>query len=134
MPPITGVNLCLLVRFIPTASMTIASVLLSSISVYGLVEASFQNFATGLILAAVASELFPLMVGEGVSQASSMIGITVGFFVGLVILNRVETCVEYTGKEPQVGSTHSASERRLSSSNAGHKKSDIPFCLEGNQV
>jgi hypothetical protein len=95
MAPITGVNLGFLVGFIPTASMTLASILLSSITVHSLVEASVQNFAAGLILAAVAAELFPLMIGENVTTTDSMIGVTVGFAVGLTILNSVETIVGY---------------------------------------
>ena len=49
---ITGVALGFLVGAIPTVSMTIASIVLTSISVTALVEAAFQNFAAGLILAA----------------------------------------------------------------------------------
>ena len=49
---ITGVSLGFLVGAIPTISMTIASVVLTSISTTALVEAAFQNFAAGLILAA----------------------------------------------------------------------------------
>ena len=56
-------------------------------------EAGFQNFAAGLIIAAVAEELFPLMV-EG-SSSDSMIGITVGFVVGLAVLNGIEAFIEH---------------------------------------
>ena len=49
---ITGVSLGFLVGAIPTISMTIASVVLTSITVTVLVEAAFQNFAAGLIIAA----------------------------------------------------------------------------------
>jgi zinc transporter ZupT len=128
MAPITGVNLGFLVGFIPTASMTLASILLSSITVHSLVEASVQNFAAGLILSAVAAELFPLMIGEDVTTTDSMIGVTVGFAVGLTILNSVETIVGYVisfvEKAPEEGSMHSQS-RRLSA--AERKKTDIPF-------
>lgn len=49
---ITGISLGFLVGGIPTVSMTVASFALTSLHVSSLVEAAFQNFAAGLILAA----------------------------------------------------------------------------------
>lgn len=49
---ITGVDLGFLIGAIPTISMIVASAVLTSINVTGLVEAAFQNFAAGLIIAA----------------------------------------------------------------------------------
>eukprot|EP00595_Chromulina_sp_UTEXLB2642_P000206 CAMPEP_0196762396 /NCGR_PEP_ID=MMETSP1095-20130614/1835_1 /TAXON_ID=96789 ORGANISM="Chromulina nebulosa, Strain UTEXLB2642" /NCGR_SAMPLE_ID=MMETSP1095 /ASSEMBLY_ACC=CAM_ASM_000446 /LENGTH=218 /DNA_ID=CAMNT_0042113155 /DNA_START=34 /DNA_END=686 /DNA_ORIENTATION=- len=85
---ITGVSLGFLIGAIPTISMTLSSWLLSSIKVSTHIEAGIQNFAAGLILAAVAAELFPLMLEA--TRADSMIGITVGFAVGLSTLNGLE--------------------------------------------
>lgn len=94
---------------IPTVSMILTSMLLSSIEVSPMIEAGFQNFAAGLIIAAVAEELFPLMLDGTPSE--SMIGITVGFVVGLGILHGVEAFVGYiedaADKLLDNGSTHS---------------------------
>ena len=89
-----AVNLALLVGMIPTVSMGVASYFLSHVTVSGVVEACFQNFAAGLILAAVAAELFPLLLTNDVSTGQSIGGITVGFAIGLLILNATEWFVD----------------------------------------
>lgn len=55
------VDLGFAIGAIPTVCMLLASMVLYSIEVSDHVEAAFQNFAAGLILAAVAAELFPLV-------------------------------------------------------------------------
>ena len=57
-----------------------------------MVEAGFQNFAAGLILAAVAEELFPLMaqVPGGVGAS----GEAIGFAAGLIIVYGTEVFIE----------------------------------------
>ena len=84
------VYLALLVGMIPTVSMVMASFFLSHVTVSGVMEACFQNFAAGLILAAVAAELFPLLLANDVSTTQSVVGITVGFAIGLMVLNATE--------------------------------------------
>lgn len=93
--PLSGVSLAFLVGGIPTLTMGLASLLLTSVSVSALTEAAFQNFAAGLILAAVASELFPLMIGSDISPSNSMIGISAGFAIGLLMLNGTEAAIDY---------------------------------------
>jgi hypothetical protein len=95
MPLLHSYSLAFLVGGIPTLTMGLASLLLTSISVSSLTEAAFQNFAAGLILAAVASELFPLMIGSDISPSNSMIGISAGFAIGLLMLNGTEAAIEY---------------------------------------
>lgn len=73
--------------------MTLSSILLSNIQVSPSVEAIFQNFAGGLILAVVAAELFPLML-EG-TVVNSMVGVTIGFIFALCLLNGLEVFIEY---------------------------------------
>lgn len=51
----------ILIGGIPTTSMLIASFALMNLKIPPLIEACFQNFCAGLILAAVAMELLPLM-------------------------------------------------------------------------
>lgn len=88
--------------------MLLASYILYTYEVHALVEATFQNFAAGLIVAAVAAELFPLMLHD-VSPANSMIGMTCGFVVGLGLIYGLEALVEYfegggdeDGKEAEI--------------------------------
>lgn len=73
-------------------AMLLASLLLSKISVSPVVEAFFQNYAGGLILAAVAAELFPLMLDAPKGQ--SMIGITIGFAIGISLVFGLDSLVE----------------------------------------
>lgn len=124
----SGVSLAFLVGAIPTLTMSLASILLTSISVSSLTEAAFQNFAAGLILAAVASELFPLMIGADISASNSMIGISAGFAIGLLMLNGTEAAIEFF--------IQVADKRKASIIGTGgpstvsdivRKKTDIPF-------
>lgn len=57
----SAVDLGFGVGAIPTVCMLLASMVLYTVEVSDHVEAAFQNFAAGLILAAVAAELFPLV-------------------------------------------------------------------------
>lgn len=78
--------------------MLASSIALTNIEVHKYLEAAFQNFAAGLILAAVASELFPLMI-TGVTDDQTWIGVTVGFVVGLGVLNGMEVVIDYFSSE-----------------------------------
>lgn len=91
---LTSVQLGFLVGAVPTAAMLLSSLAFTSFEVNKYVEATFQNFAAGLILAAVAAELFPLMITE-VSPQQTFIGVTVGFIVGLGVLNGLEVVIEH---------------------------------------
>ena len=74
--------------------MIASSITLTNIDVNKFTEATLQKFAAGLILGAVASELFPLML-ENVSEANCLIGVSVGFFIGLILLNTMEKFIDY---------------------------------------
>ena len=74
--------------------MIASSITLTNIDVNKFTEATLQKFAAGLILGAVASELFPLML-ENVSEANCLIGVSVGFFIGLILLNTMEKLIDY---------------------------------------
>jgi len=97
---ITSVQLGFLVGAIPTIAMLSSELALTNIEVNKYVEATFQNFAAGLILAAVAAELFPLMITE-VTPEQTFIGVTVGFAVALGILNGLEVIIEYFSEEDE---------------------------------
>jgi len=73
--------------------MVVVSLVLYQIHVSDLVEAAFQNFAAGLILAAVAAELFPLVAQA--TDTESYVGVTVGFAVGYLFLVGTEPLSEY---------------------------------------
>lgn len=87
--PVTGVELGFAIGAVPTFSMALASAIMSNMEVSPATESMVQYFASGLILAAVALELFPLL-RENVTPRDSMVGITVGMFVGLVLVYGME--------------------------------------------
>lgn len=68
--------------------MMLGSLLLTRIKISERLLAAFQNLSAGLVLAAVAAELFPLL---GSSTAGAQIGgLTVGFVCGLLVVFGVE--------------------------------------------
>eukprot|EP01040_Poterioochromonas_malhamensis_P010505 gene10505-11436_t len=83
----------LLVGCFPTIAMIIASFLLTKLEVPVLVEAALQNFAAGLIIAAVAAELFPVMVDS--EPLPCYAGVSGGFVIGLSLIYGVEHLVSY---------------------------------------
>ena len=90
----------ILIGAIPTCSMLLASFALMNLKVQPLVEACFQNFCAGLILAAVAMELFPLMApSELISPFSSIIGTSAGFTLGILMINGVDQLISSYEKD-----------------------------------
>lgn len=86
---VTGVSLGFLIGAVPTISMAVSSAIMSSMEVSPATESMVQYFASGLILAAVALELFPLLK-EGVTPSDSMVGISCGMLVGLLLVYGME--------------------------------------------
>ena len=82
-----------LVGAFPCGAMLLASFLLSQLDVEPYVEAVFQNFAAGLILAAVGAELFPLLHKYSTTE-ESIIGISIGFPAALMILYGIEYIID----------------------------------------
>jgi zinc transporter ZupT len=89
---IPPVQLGFVVGLFPALSMFVASVVLANYQVSPHVEAAFQNFCAGLIISAVASELFPLM-SEG-TAVESVIGEILGFVLGLSAIYGLEHVIE----------------------------------------
>ena len=73
--------------------MLLASFLLSQMDVEPYIEAVFQNFAAGLILAAVGVELFPLLKKYSTPE-ESIVGISIGFPAGLLIIYGIEYLID----------------------------------------
>jgi hypothetical protein len=70
--------------------MIAAIYLLTNVEVSARVEAALQNFAAGLILAAVACELIPIMRDGDGDTTASYAGITIGFIIGLATIYGIE--------------------------------------------
>jgi hypothetical protein len=135
-----GLYLSLVIGLVPSVCMGIASFFLSNLTISGVIEACFQNLAGGLILAAVAAELFPLLQDDKMPPRDQMVGITVGFAVGLIVLNGteplVEACVAYLNRklgrntgEAVAGSEHNGAgaDQSTNTTIGQRKKTDIPF-------
>ena len=95
--PLTPVELAFLVALFPSLSMLFTSFLLFKLEVSSSVEASFQNFSAGLILSAVAGELFPLLA-EG-TELESVVGEIVGFAAGLFVVYGMESLMSKIGED-----------------------------------
>lgn len=111
--------------------MTLATILLTKVEATPQVEASLQNFAAGLIIAAVAGELFPIMLESG--DTPSFIGITCGFVVGLAAIYGLEHLaekLEHVGEsDSSKHSKHSAivikSFPRVADDSSHHRRRDV---------
>ena len=77
---------------LPTISMIFASLVVFNVNISSTFESTAQNFCAGLILGAVAKELFPQI--DNVSKSTSMIGISCGFFIGLFFVNFLDYFVD----------------------------------------
>jgi hypothetical protein len=74
-------------------AMIVATFVLQNIHVSEAIEAGLQNFAAGLIIAAVAAELFPIMIDS--AETPSYIGITIGFLIGLCTIYGLEGLIDH---------------------------------------
>jgi hypothetical protein len=82
----------LLVGAFPTVAMLFSSWLFVNVEVKPHIEAVFQNFAAGLVLGAVAQELFPLMNEN--KSGSNFWGVCTGFMAGIILVYAVESVVD----------------------------------------
>jgi len=102
---LSDVQLGFAVAALPTLAMMISSAIMSNVEISPRTESILQYFCGGLIVAAVAAELFPLML-ENVSPSDSIIGVTVGFSAGLCLVYGIEWVMEKfedseEGREPK---------------------------------
>ena len=102
------IELGTLVGSFPCIAMLIASFALTQITLTQHAEAFFQNFCAGLMIGAVAAELFPLL-HEGATKQQSIIGISVGIPVALIIIHGIEYLVAIAGEEGEEEKTSDAS-------------------------
>ena len=85
--------LAVMVASLPTASMLGCSVFFFNNPVNAVIECCLQNFAAGLVIAATAMELFPLM--NEIQGTEGLIGITIGFILGLTLVYGLESIMDY---------------------------------------
>lgn len=97
----------IVVGLLPTFAMTIGSLvpLVPCYKSNARVQATFQNLSAGIIIAAVSSELFPLLAHEGGGAWSADLALFFGFFIGLMMMFGIkiisEKCTS-TSKTPEV--------------------------------
>lgn len=91
----TEVAMC--VTLLPTISMLLCSAYFYNLSVNSMIEACLQNFAAGLIIAAVAMELFPIMKNTAMNNSplECTCGIILGFTFGLLLVHGVDDLVSF---------------------------------------
>lgn len=87
----TDIYVGLSVGLLPTASMILAALLIYNLKISKTFESTAQNYCAGLILGAVAKELFPQV--SSVSKWNNLVGITVGFTIGLAFVNFLDYVV-----------------------------------------
>eukprot|EP01038_Epipyxis_sp_PR26KG_P007931 gene7931-10764_t len=91
------------IGFFPSLCMLITSLFSSIINQPSPeFEANTQNFCAGMILAAVARELFPLIDLSKSSLQQSIYGISFGFFIGLFFVHFLDFAVDYVSKQIEV--------------------------------
>ena len=100
--PLSPIELGLVVGLFPSLSMLLTSFLLFKLEVSSSIEASFQNFSAGLILSAVAGELFPLL-SEG-TELESVVGEIIGFAAGLLVVYGMESLMSKIGEDDDASS------------------------------
>lgn len=79
------------------------------------------------------------MLGSIVSPTESMIGITVGFIIGLLILHGIETAIEFCinlfeAKSTRSNTLGSIDLKGIKASDGHRKKTDIPFDDIGTEL
>jgi zinc transporter ZupT len=123
-----SVQIASVVVLVPSLSMIFCSFAASHLGVSPEVEATFQNFAAGLVLFAVAGELFPLLsihpeTGEPVADDNRFIGITIGFIAALLLIFGLEWLMDhYTGESEEVSDKSSNEDGDDSDKNATRNK------------
>lgn len=112
---------------IPTFTMSLASLVFSNVEVSSKVEAFFQNFAGGLILAAVAAELFPLML-QDTNSSDCYIGVTCGFGLGILVIYGIDYIVGFFEGEgdDEEGKNDDDSAKRTISTQASWNMKTMP--------
>lgn len=78
----------------PALAMLLGSSVALWLRVPNKIQACMQNFSAGLLISAVASELYPLMSPKSLTKVDSTISITCGFVLGLVFMFGLEHLTE----------------------------------------
>lgn len=97
----------LFVAVAPSTAMLVGTLAVVFVRLPPLLQASTQNFSAGLLISAVASELYPLLKSAAVpgapppSTVGAVTGLTLGFVVGLVTMFGLEMLVDEDESEPE---------------------------------
>jgi len=94
-------SLCVVLA--PSVTMAVGSLTALGARVPPKVQACTQNFSAGLLLSAVAGELYPLM-DRDLGTGTSVVAITIGFALGLAFMFGLEAVTE-GGEEDEDGET-----------------------------
>lgn len=78
----------------PAFAMLVGSSVALWLRVPDKIQACMQNFSAGLLMSAVASELYPLMSPKSLTKVDSTISITCGFVCGLIFMYGLEHLTE----------------------------------------
>eukprot|EP00930_Biecheleria_cincta_P063251 TRINITY_DN48768_c0_g1_i1.p1 TRINITY_DN48768_c0_g1~~TRINITY_DN48768_c0_g1_i1.p1 ORF type:complete len:415 (-),score=75.46 TRINITY_DN48768_c0_g1_i1:61-1305(-) len=85
----------------PALAMLLGSSFALWLRVPDKIQACMQNFSAGLLISAVASELYPLMSPKSLTKFDSTIAITCGFVLGLIFMFGLEHLTEGDGDDEE---------------------------------
>lgn len=89
-----GIQYGLLLGIIPASFMIFSSFVMMNHSVSELTEAMLQNFSAGMIISAVAAELFPELKNATTPKYITLLGVTVGFICACILLYGIESVID----------------------------------------
>ena len=90
----SGIGYGFILGVIPASFMMFSSFVMMNQSVSELTEAMLQNFSAGMIISAVAAELFPQLKNEATSKGLTLLGVTVGFICACILLYGIESVID----------------------------------------
>ena len=98
-PVVFGGTLC---SAVPSLAMVIGTLFVYVTRINPSVQAATQNFSAGILIAAVAGELYPLLGARGTGTMVN-VGMAVGFALGLVLMYGLKTMLESDDDDEEDG-------------------------------
>jgi len=115
----TSIGYGLILGFIPASFMIFSSFVMMNHSVSELTEAILQNFSAGMIISAVAAELYPQLKNEATSKGVTLLGVTVGFICACILLYGIEGLIDSFNDEDEDGEDEKGSHKSSSKNSSG---------------